>query len=108
MARDRLLAAHAPFYLREMRITAYAQFLDSYKSVTLAGMAKAFGVTPPFLDAELSRFIAAGRINAKIDAVSGVVETTRPDNKNAQYHATIKSGDVLLNKIQKLSRVVAT
>ncbi len=107
MARDRLLAPHAPYYLREMRVAAYAQFLDSYKSVTLPGMARAFGLTPAFLDAELARFISAGRVNAKIDAVSGVVETTRPDSKNAQYHATLKSGDVLLNKIQKLLRVVA-
>lgn len=107
IAHDRLFAPHSPFYLREMRTAAFAQFLESYKSVTLAGMAKAFGVTPAFLDAELSRFIAAGRLNAKVDAVGGIVETTRPDAKNAQYHSLIKQGDVLLNKIQKLSRVVA-
>lgn len=107
IASDRLLAAHAPYYLREMRLTAYAQFLASYKSVTLAGMATAFGVTPTFLDGELSRFIASGRINAKIDAVEGVIETTRADNKNAQYHAMVKQGDALLNKVQKLSRMVA-
>jgi len=70
-------------------------------------MARTFGVSAPFLDSELSRFIAAGRINAKIDAVAGIIETTRPDAKIAQYHAVIKHGDALLNKIQKLSRVVA-
>ncbi len=107
VARDRVLARHASWYLREMRVAAYAQFLESYKSVTLAGMAAAFGVRPPFLDAELARFVAAGRLNAKIDAVAGVVETTRPDAKNAQYHAVIKQGDALLNKVQRLSRVVA-
>lgn len=107
IASDRLLAAHAPYYLREMRLTAYVQFLDSYKSVTLAGMARAFGVSPAFLDKELSRFIASGRVSAKIDAVTGVIETTRADNKNAQYHAVVKQGDVLLNKVQQLSRMVA-
>lgn len=76
-------------------------------SVTMAGMARTFGVGVDFLDAELSRFISSGRINAKIDAVAGIIETTRPDAKNAQYHAVIKNGDVLLNKVQKLSRVVA-
>ncbi len=30
-------------------------------------MASAFGVSPAFLDAELSEFIAAGRLNCKID-----------------------------------------
>ncbi len=107
LARDRLLARHAPFYLRELRVAAYAQFLESYKSITLAGMARAFGVTPPFLDRELARFIAAGRLNAKVDAVGGVVETTRPDAKYAQYHALITAGDGLLTKVQPLARVVA-
>jgi hypothetical protein len=37
--------------------------------------------------------------------VGGVVETNRPDKKNAQYQAAIKQGDLLLNKIQKLARV---
>lgn len=38
--------------------------------------------------------------------ISGIVETTRPDNKNWQYQSTIKQGDILLNRIQKLSRVI--
>ena len=71
VSRDRYLAPHAGFYLREMRVAAYRQYLESYKSVTSAGMARAFGVSPAFLDGELSRFIATGRLNAKIDAVAG-------------------------------------
>jgi 26S proteasome regulatory subunit N7 len=35
----------------------------------LSSMARAFGVTITFLDAELARFIAAGRLTAKIDKV---------------------------------------
>jgi len=34
-------------------------------------MAAAFGVGADFLDKELSRFIAAGRLNCKIDKVAG-------------------------------------
>lgn len=30
----------------------------------------------------------------------------RYDNKTAQYHSTIKQGDLLLNRVQKLSRVI--
>lgn len=55
---------------------------------------------------ELSTFIAAGRLHCKIDRVGGIVETNRPDLKNAQFNAVIKHGDLLLNRVQKLSRVI--
>ncbi len=74
---DPYLRPHFRFYLREVRVVAYAQFLESYKSVTLASMAAAFGVSPEFMDNELADFIVAGRLAAKIDKVSGVVETNR-------------------------------
>lgn len=106
MQNDRLMAAHCRYYVREMRIMAYAQLLESYRSLTLQYMADAFGVTVDFIDQELSRFIAAGRLHCKIDKVGGIVETTRPDSKNWQYQSTIKHGDILLNRVQKLSRVI--
>ena len=107
LTSDRLLHKHAPFFFREMRLMAYTQFLESYKSVTITGMGKQFGLSPAFIDGELARFISAGRISAKVDAVNGAIETTRPDSKNGQYHVLIKKGDLLLNKVQKLSRVTA-
>lgn len=55
---------------------------------------------------ELERFIAAGKVDCRIDAVGGIITTTRPDTKNAQYAQTVKQGDHLLNRIQKLSRVI--
>ncbi|OMO93211.1 hypothetical protein CCACVL1_06588 [Corchorus capsularis] len=103
---DRYLHPHFRFYMREIRTVVYSQFLESYKSVTIEAMAKAFGVTVEFIDLELSRFIAAGKLHCKIDKVAGVLETNRPDAKNALYQATIKQGDFLLNRIQKLSRVI--
>eukprot|EP01121_Diplochlamys_sp_Union-15-3_P010517 TRINITY_DN2958_c0_g1_i2.p1 TRINITY_DN2958_c0_g1~~TRINITY_DN2958_c0_g1_i2.p1 ORF type:complete len:384 (-),score=51.73 TRINITY_DN2958_c0_g1_i2:57-1208(-) len=102
---DRFFSPHVRYYCREMRIRAYAQLLESYRSVTLESMAKSFGVSQEFLDRELSRFIALGRLHCKIDSVAGIVETNRPDTRNAQYLSTIKQGDLLLNRIQKLSRV---
>ena len=42
--------AHYRYYAREMRIRAYAQLLESYKSVTLASMADAYGVSVDYLD----------------------------------------------------------
>lgn len=104
--RDRYLAVHVRYYCREMRIKAYAQLLDSYRSVRLDSMAKAFGVTEEFLDRELSRFITTGRLHCKIDKVDGIVETTRPDSKNAQYQEMLKCGDALLNRVSKLSRII--
>ncbi|ETV77146.1 hypothetical protein, variant [Aphanomyces astaci] len=104
--RDKYLALHSRYIYRELRILAYAQFLEAYRSVTLQSMATAFGVGVVFLDTELSRFISAGRLNAKIDKVAGVIETNRPDAKNAQYQDTVKQGDALLNRIQKLARVI--
>ncbi|VDL86419.1 unnamed protein product [Schistocephalus solidus] len=88
MHSDRYFAPHARFYVREMRIRAYSQHLDSYSSLSLESMAATFGVTMPFLDTELSRFIANGRLACKIDKVAGIVETTRPDNVNSQYQVS--------------------
>lgn len=106
MKMDRYFEQHYHYYIREMRIIAYSQLLESYSSLTLTYMANAFGVSTQFIDKELSRFIAAGRLHCKIDRVKEIVETNRPDNKNWQYQETIKKGDLLLNRIQKLSRVI--
>jgi len=69
-------------------------------------MGNAFGVSPEFIDKELSRFISLGKVNCRIDAVGGVITTIRPDTKNAQYAQTIKQGEVVLNRVQRLSRVI--
>ncbi|SPO47557.1 probable RPN7 - subunit of the regulatory particle of the proteasome [Moesziomyces antarcticus] len=101
---SRALHQHARYYVREMRIIAYSQLLESYQSLSIDNMATAFGVSGEFIDNELSRFISSGRLPAVIDKVHGIVETRRPDHKNAQYSKIIKEGDVLLNSLQKLSR----
>lgn len=103
---DRYFYPHLNFWMRELHILAYKQFLDSYQSVTLQAMADAFGVSVEFVDTYASKFIAAGRLSAKIDKYGGVILTNRPDLKNAQYREMIQKGDLLLNRIQKLARVV--
>lgn len=50
MKRDRMFAQHYRYYVREMRIQAYTQLLESYRSLTLQYMADAFGVTTSFVD----------------------------------------------------------
>jgi 26S proteasome regulatory subunit N7 len=106
LKKNHWLARHQAFFCREMRIRAYSQLLESYKSVQLQHMANNFGVTVEFLDRELSRFIFSGRLNAKIDKVQGVVQTTQADEKSKSYFQTIQEGDLLLNRVQRLSRVV--
>ena len=73
------------YYIRQMRIKAYTQLLESYRSLSLSHMAATFGVSVQFIDRELSQFIASGRLHCKIDKVGGVVVTMRPDSKNFQY-----------------------
>ncbi|KAG6329909.1 hypothetical protein ID866_9180 [Astraeus odoratus] len=103
---SRLLSPHTRYYVREMRILAYAQLLESYRSVTLESLSGAFGVSVDFIDRDLSRFIANGRLHCTIDKVHGIVETTRPSIKNAQYEKVVKQGDILLTSLQRLSKVL--
>merc|ERR1711997_852037 len=79
---DVYLVHHANFFLRGLRLRAYSQFLESYRSVTLASMAAEFGVSQTFLDTELASYIAAGKLNCKIDKVNGVVHIERTNSKN--------------------------
>ncbi|GAA5904353.1 uncharacterized protein JCM6883_006459 [Sporobolomyces salmoneus] len=101
-----LLSPHSRYYTRELRLKAYSQLLESYRSVTLDSLATAFGVTKEWLDTDLARFIATGRLNCSIDKVSGIVETRRPSIKNQRYTQVIKTGDQVLTSVQRLSRVI--
>jgi len=47
---SRILSPHARFYVREMRILAYSQLLESYRSLTLESLSGAFGVSVEFVD----------------------------------------------------------
>lgn len=50
LRKDYLLHPHYRYYIREMRILAYSQLLESYRSLTLQYMAEAFGVSKDFID----------------------------------------------------------
>jgi 26S proteasome regulatory subunit N7 len=103
---DKFLGEHANYFIKEMRLVAYKQFLASYKSVTLENMAQNFGVSPEFLDKELSHFISIGKIKCKIDKVAGVIESNASDKKIESYNQMVKKGDFLLDRIQKLGRAL--
>jgi 26S proteasome regulatory subunit N7 len=67
-------------------------------------MAFTFGVTSVFIDKELSNIIADGRISAKIDKVSGIVECTQEEPTVTMYYKSLKEGDILISKVHKLAR----
>ena len=84
LKKDRYLASHARVYIREMRRKAYAQLLESYRSLSIDYMAEQFGVTRDFIDAyshsrrkaddrDLSRFIPSKKLNCVIDRVNGMI-----------------------------------
>ena len=100
-----ILAPHARFYVREMRVKAYIQLLESYRSLTLERMSRSFGVSEAFMDADLSKFIASGRLNCTIDKVDGVITTNKlaSQNKTAMYEQIIKQGDTLLSGKSRIS-----
>ena len=106
MRSDIYLRDHVHFYAKEMRLVAYRQYLEAFKSVTVDNMAQAFGVSIEFLDVELSNFIYIGKLNCKIDKVSGVIESNRSNSKVMLFNETIKKGDALLNRVQKLGRAL--
>lgn len=101
LLEDRYLSAHAHYYIRELRIKAYAQLLQSYSSLSIGSMAKSFGVSVEWLDTDLAKFIRQGRLSAVIDRVNGVVESRKVNGRSGMYESVIGEGDKLLNKLQK-------
>lgn len=50
LSQDRYLYEHRAWFVREMRLRAYQQLLQSYRVVGLSNMAASFGVSIDFLD----------------------------------------------------------
>jgi 26S proteasome regulatory subunit N7 len=55
LTQDRYLHEHKNWFIREMRLRAYQQLLQSYRVVGLESMANDFGVTVDFLDRQVSK-----------------------------------------------------
>ena len=106
LKKDFYLSKHYNYFINEMRIKVYSQFLQSYKTVTMENMANVFGVSTSFIDNELSNFISQGRINAKIDKVSGIIECSYNEQNVDLYQNTIRESDILISKIHKLSKLL--
>ncbi|EDO06141.1 proteasome PCI/PINT domain family protein [Babesia bovis T2Bo] len=104
--RDKYMSRHCKYILRQARLPAYRQFLRPYKSVTIENMSHAFQLPPDFIEDELVSYISGMRLDCKIDLVNGIIENNIMDERNTNYIEIVKEGDMLLNRIQKLSRIV--
>ena len=106
LKKDFYLSKHYNYFINEMRVKVYSQFLESYKTVTMDNMANVFGVSTNFIDNELSNFISQGRINAKIDKVSGIIECSHHEQNVDLYQNTIRESDILISTIHKLRKLL--
>jgi len=103
---DRILSIHEKFLLHEYRLFAYDQFLRPYRSVTLETMSQEFGLSKEFLENDLCGYITEGKLKCDIDSVDGVVATTQYRQRDLEFNKTIKRGDNLINRLEKLSRTL--
>ena len=90
--------------MRHTRAVVYGQYLESYKTVKLEKMARDFGVSAEFIDRELYQLIASRRLNCQIDKVTGVVESSKTDQRVNLYKDILRKGDNLVEKMYKVAR----
>ena len=80
-----MLSPHSRFYVREMRILAYNQLLQSYRSLTLDSMARSFGVGIDFIDTYVTTLfflcclltLCAGSCRGSLHRAVCIVRSTR-------------------------------
>jgi len=114
LRQNPLLHPHYRYYVREMRLRSYAQLLQAYRSLSLDVMAQEFGVSVDFIEKEVSRFASAGRLAVKIDRVAmRVICDAHAEGCPAAaqqrahlYQTIVRRGDVLLNQLKKIARVI--
>ena len=107
LRRDRFLSKHLGYITKTLRLIGYRQFMMAYRSVTLASMAESFGVTIEFLESDISDFIRDGKLICKIDRLNHYIESNKlEDKRNPAYMSVVRQGDLLLNRVQNLSRVI--
>lgn len=104
--KDELLKQHTLVLQRSLRLRAYKQYLQPFRSVKLSVMASTFGVSVEFLEKEIAQFVTAGKLSVKIDRVDSVIVAVIPEKRDAVYKDILAEGDGLLNKLQNLSRVL--
>lgn len=106
LQRDCYLSRHHKYYLRMVRMKAYIQYLEPYESVSILNMAESFGISQTFLEKDIVTFISSSKLSCTIDKVKQVIICNRKDKKMNHYNELIQKGDILLNRLQRLSRII--
>ncbi|XP_053997960.1 26S proteasome non-ATPase regulatory subunit 6-like [Hylaeus anthracinus] len=98
-----LLHCHYRYYVREMRLRAYSQLLQAYRTINLDRMATEFGVTEEYIEQEVARFVANGRLHCKIDNVAKTIVTVSAIgcDRNRAPDATCDRGLTYQNMIKR-------
>ena len=106
LERSLFFQKHARYFVRSARVNAYRQFLQPFSSITIASMASNFGVSEEFLETDVADYIANGKLTCKIDRVSRVIVHESTASTDPWYIKTLKHGDILLEKMQRLSKII--
>lgn len=104
--RDVYLHRHHKFYLRSIRLRIYTQYLEPFESISVSKMAESFGVSSEFLEKDIVTFISSSKLSCTIDKVKQMIICNRIDKKLSSYNELVQKGDILLNRLQKLSRII--
>ena len=104
ISNDKFLGEHKNYYLRLSRAVVYGQYLESYKTVKLEKMAHDFGVSVEFIDNELYKMIASRKLNCQIDKVTGIVESSKGDQRVQLFKEILRKGDNLVEKMYRVAR----
>lgn len=96
------LGRYRDLFCREIKLRAYQQLLKSYESLSLESMSNIFGVSIEFVERDLARYIAAGRLPCKIDRVSMTVFVSE-DVPN-RVNELLETGDELFQMVKKRLR----
>ncbi|KAF7457932.1 26S proteasome non-ATPase regulatory subunit 6 [Cryptosporidium felis] len=104
--RDVYMHKHHRYYLRYIRMRAYIQYLEPFESVSIPRMAESFGVSPRFLEKDVITFIASSKLPCTIDRVKQLIVCKKVDPKIKSYYELTEKGDTLLNRLQRLTRII--
>ncbi|KAF7679655.1 26S proteasome regulatory subunit RPN7 [Astathelohania contejeani] len=86
------------FFVKEMKIKAYRQLLDSYKSLSIHELSNVFGISEEFLERDISNYIVDGRIQCVIDRVERIIMVS--ERNKCDEEELIKKGEELIRLIK--------
>uniref|UniRef100_A0A7S3R7C1 PCI domain-containing protein n=1 Tax=Dunaliella tertiolecta TaxID=3047 RepID=A0A7S3R7C1_DUNTE len=100
------LDMHLAPYIKELhahiRQRALVQYTLPFKSVNLADMGAAFGLTLEELNKELARLITDGTVKARIDSHAGILYACHDDKRSSTFQHVLTCGEAYLKETKAL------